>query len=137
MTEQDRVIYTVGHSNHPFEVFVGLLKKHGVTAVGDVRSSPYSRTRHFGKEELSAALKREGIVYVFLGKDLGARREEPEAYEENHVDFQRVAELPAFREGLDRLLRGMAAYRIALLCAEKEPLDCHRTILICKELKKQ
>jgi len=132
----ERVIYTIGHSDHPIERFTGLLKQYAITAIADVRSAPYSRFHpQFNKDALASSLKKEGIAYVFLGKELGARPENPEYYENGQVDFDKIAKREEFKNGLERVLRGSEEYRIALMCAEKEPLDCHRTILVCHNLK--
>lgn len=135
MAENERSLFTIGHSTHELATFLELLKRHGVNAMADVRSQPTSRLPHFEHDALVAALRDAGMDYVFLGRELGARRSEPECYEDNQAVYERVAELPAFREGLARILRGLERRRIALLCAEKEPLDCHRTILICRCLR--
>lgn len=136
-TVGEGVIYTIGHSNHSIEHFIALLKQYGITAVADVRSAPYSRYNpQFNKETLSASLEKEGIKYVFLGKELGARSDDPLCYENGQVDFSRVAEREEFKSGLERVIRGSQKYRIAIMCAEKEPLDCHRTILVCHNLKR-
>jgi len=133
----EKVIYTIGHSDHTIERFISLLKQHGITAIADVRSAPYSRYHHqFNKDALAASLEKEGIAYVFLGKELGARPDDPACYENGQVDFSRVAERKEFKSGLERVLKGDEKYRIALMCAEKEPLDCHRTILVCYRLKR-
>jgi hypothetical protein len=132
----ETVIYTIGHSSHPIEKFIGLLKTHGITAVGDVRSAPYSRHNpQFNREPLVASLQKAGIAYVFLGEELGARPEDPACYEDGQVDFGRMAGRDQFKRGLERVLTGGEKYRIALMCAEKEPLDCHRTILVCRNLR--
>lgn len=133
--ESEATIFTVGHSNHSPEEFLALLNRHGITAVADVRSQPYGWLEHFGREHISAFLKAAGIEYVFLGNQVGARREEPECYEGDMAVYEKIAWLPAFQEGLSRLRRGAEKYRLALMCAEKEPLDCHRTILICRNLR--
>lgn len=131
-----RVVYTIGHSNHSIEAFVELLQHHGITAVADVRSHPSSpRFPHFNREALSARLRAAEIAYVFLGEELGARPEDPDCYRDGRVDFERLEARPAFRRGIDRVLHGAASYRLALMCAEKEPLDCHRTILVARWLK--
>lgn len=133
----ERTIYTIGHSDHSIERFIGLLKQHGITAIADVRSMPYSQFHpQFNKDIFTASLDKAGIAYVFLGKELGARPEDPICYENGHVDFNRVAERGEFKSGLERVLKGSEKYRIALMCAEKEPLDCHRTILVCHNLKR-
>ena len=128
-------IYTIGHSNHAIETFMDLLTAHGVTAVADVRSHPYSRyTTQFNRESLQARLKAQGLGYVFLGRELGARTDDPGCYAERRVEYDLLACTPAFREGLSRLTRGASDYRIALMCAEKDPLTCHRSILVCRHL---
>lgn len=129
------VLFTVGHSTHPIEVFVGLLKQHGITALADVRSHPYSR--HFpqySQEALRAALAREQIAYVFLGKELGARSENPACYRQGKVQYELLAQEPQFGVGLGRLRMGMERFRIALMCAEKDPLDCHRAVLVARRV---
>jgi uncharacterized protein (DUF488 family) len=130
-------IYTIGHSNHTLDKFVELLKGHQIDAVGDVRSSPYSAwLPHFNRETLKEALSRAGILYVFLGDELGARRSESEAYNDKGVaEYGRIARLSTFQEGLNRVLSGGSRYRLALMCAEKDPLECHRTILVVRELR--
>lgn len=123
-------IYTVGHSNHSIEAFISLLQKHGITALADVRSHPYSRHHpQFNRETLQRALRKVDINYVFLGKELGARSENPKCYRNGKVQYGLLAREPSFQEGLARLRKGMESHRIAMMCAEKEPLDCHRTIL--------
>jgi type I restriction enzyme S subunit len=134
----EEAVYTIGHSNHSIGQFVGLLKRNEITAVADVRSAPFSRHNpQFNQDALARALKKEGIAYVFLGKELGARPEEPECYDNGAASFERIAARPAFAQGIERVLKGKETYRIALLCAEKEPLDCHRTILVCRHLRQR
>jgi uncharacterized protein (DUF488 family) len=129
-------LYTIGHSNHSFEHFVELLARHGIELVADVRSVPASRRHpHYNRERLKAALHEHGIDYLFLGKELGARRTEPEAYEGERASYEKIAGLPAFRSGLDIVKENAAHRRVALMCAEKEPLDCHRTLLVCRHLR--
>ena len=129
------VVLTIGHSNHELSEFINLLQRNGVTAVADVRSQPSSRLPHFSHPAIAGNLKQAGIDYVFLGRELGARRLEPECYEDRQAVYEKIADLPAFREGLARIRRGSVKHRIALMCAEQEPLDCHRTILICRRLR--
>jgi uncharacterized protein (DUF488 family) len=129
----ENTIYTVGHSNQSLESFLGLLQKHGITAIADVRSYPYSTMYpQFDREALSKELKASSIAYVFLGKELGARSEDPLCYSEGKVQFERLAKTELFKGGVGRLLDGMADYRLAMMCAEKEPLACHRTILVSR-----
>lgn len=128
-------IYTIGHSNHSSIALIALLQQHGITAVADVRSTPYSRMQpQFNRESLKRALQEQGIAYVFLGKELGARSEQAECYIGGKVQFDILARQPLFLQGLDRLINGLNEYRISLLCAEKDPLDCHRTVLVARQL---
>ena len=131
-------VLTIGHSTHALEVFTGLLRRHRVSAVADVRSAPYSRFNpQFNRELLIEALEVEGIRYVFLGRELGGRSDDPACYEDGRIRYDRVAATESFRSGLDRVVDGAARYRIALMCAEKEPLDCHRTLLVARALDEQ
>ncbi|HEX3847398.1 MAG TPA: DUF488 domain-containing protein [Steroidobacteraceae bacterium] len=128
-------ILTIGHSTHGAEKFIELLRAHAVTALADVRSTPYSR-RHpqFNRERLRDTLKAAGIEYVFLGKELGARSEDDACYEDDQVQYDVLAKTPAFTSGIQRLIEGSRKYRIATMCAEHEPLNCHRTILVARHL---
>ena len=135
MTPPAGVVLTVGHSTHPLEAFVALLRRHGVTALADVRSTPYSRFNpHFNRKSLDRDMNARGIAYLFLGRALGGRPEDRSCYENGQVRYDRVARTALFREGIDRVVRGAQDNRIALMCAEKEPLDCHRTILVGRSL---
>ena len=129
-------VFTIGHSTHPQERFIALLRQHGITALCDVRSKPYSRMNpQFNREQLNEVLLAQGIEYRFLGKELGARSDDPNCYENGKVQYDRLAETELFKYGLKRVLRGMRDdFRIALMCAEKEPLECHRTILVARHL---
>jgi uncharacterized protein (DUF488 family) len=114
------MIRTIGHSNHPIERFVELLQKGGVDEVIDVRSQPYSRRfPQFGREKLAAALAAAGIVYRWEGEALGGKPR---------------AAAPNFEAGIDRVLARGSERRVALMCAEKEPLDCHRVHLVSRRL---
>jgi len=129
------IVFTIGHSTQPIERFVSLLKQHEITAVSDVRSKPYSRMNpQFNRETLKATLRDHGIAYAFLGEELGARSKDRSCYENGKVQYGRLAETDLFRQGLKRVQEGASKFRIALMCAEKEPLDCHRTILVARYL---
>jgi uncharacterized protein (DUF488 family) len=133
-----QTIYTVGHSNHAIEKFLSLLKDNAITAIADVRSRPFSRRYpHFNKERLCATLAENGIAYVFVGAELGARSDDESCYEGGQVQYQRLAATPLFKQGIDRVLVGAKKFRVALMCAEKEPLDCHRTLLVSRALEKR
>ena len=129
-------IFTIGHSTHRLERFLALLVQHDVSAICDVRSKPYSRMNpQFNREDLEKALLANGIEYRFLGKELGARTDDPNCYVKGKVRYSRLAQTELFKYGLKRILRGVKSnFRIALMCAEKEPLECHRTILVARHL---
>jgi len=134
-----REIFTIGHSDHPPEEFAKLLKTHSVSAVAYVRSAPYSRRfPQYNREELKATLGIHDLKYVFLGKELGARRVEEDCYSsDGQAKYLRIRELPLFRRGIERLLKGIDnQYRLAIMCAERKPENCHRAVLVCPELKK-
>lgn len=135
MTRTREPILTIGHSTHSLDSFVGLLRLHGVTAIADVRSSPFSRANpQYNRESLIDGLKARGIEYVFLGRELGARPNDPSCYLNGRVQYSCLAQAPSFRKGLERVVRGSLRHRIALMCAEGEPLECHRTVLVARAL---
>jgi uncharacterized protein (DUF488 family) len=127
-------LFTLGHSSHPILRVVELLRQHGVTAVCDVRSKPYSRRNpQFNREAFAKSLAEAGIAYVFLGKELGGRPEDPACYVDGRVDYERMARTALFEEGMRRLAEDAGRYRVALVCAEKDPADCHRAMLVGRE----
>ena len=130
-------LFTIGHSNHPLDYFVELLLTHRLSMIADVRSNPYSKySPHFGKDVLEIALRNANINYLFLGRELGAQRSESECYVDGQAKYDRIAQLPTFRRGLEIVLQGVKHNRIAIMCSESDPITCHRTILVCRELKK-
>lgn len=131
----NRTVYTLGYASLSIERFRSLLVRHGVTALCDVRSNPNSRANpDFGRQTLSGALQASDIEYVFLGKELGARSPDPKVYRDGRVQYELLAATPAFQRGLDRIETGSAKYTIALMCAERDPLTCHRSILVARHL---
>lgn len=131
-----RRIFTLGHSNHSIEHLLLLLRQHHIEVVVDVRSQPVSRLHpQFNEDPLRQELTRWGIKYLFMGLELGGRPARDDLYDaEGHVRYDRVAQTPAFRGAIARLQRGVAAYRVALLCAEEDPEACHRRLLIGRVL---
>ena len=129
-------VLTVGHSNHPPETFINLLVRHGVDEVVDVRSAPYSRyTPHFNHEPLQRSLDDIGIAYTYLGGELGGRPADRSCYDaDGRVLYERVAETDLFDDGLRRVIRAADERHVALLCTEKDPLECHRTLLVARTL---
>ncbi len=104
-------------------------------AVADVRSKPYSRRfPQFNREGLRYSLEKAGLSYVFFGEELGGRTDAKEFYENRRLLYTRLGRSSRFQEGLTRLRAGMERYRIAMLCAEKDPLMCHRGILVARQL---
>lgn len=129
-------LFTIGHSNLSIEAFISLLQQHGITAVVDVRSHPYSRyLPHFNKSEIQASLQNTGIEYRFLGRELGARPNDPICYVDGKAPYEKIASTQLFKQGIKRLLKGANNYRIALMCAERDPITCHRSILVCQHLR--
>jgi uncharacterized protein (DUF488 family) len=128
-------IYTVGHSNHTVTTFLGLLQQHGVTTIADVRSAPYSRfAPQFSSGPLRDSLRNNDIKYASLGRELGARSSDPSCYEDGRVQYERLARTEPFHAGIDRLIHGSHVETVAILCTEKDPLDCHRTLLVSRSL---
>lgn len=136
MTEEAQQIFTIGHSNHDAADFIDMLRKQSITAVADVRSYPHSRFSQFSRPSLEASLRKFKIRYAFLGEELGARSKDLSCYENGRVQYARLAQTDLFRRGIDRLLDGRTRFRIALMCAEREHLTCHRTILVSNALHK-
>ncbi|MEU8196454.1 DUF488 domain-containing protein [Microbispora amethystogenes] len=129
-------LFTIGHSTHSFTVFLSLLRQHKITAVADVRSIPVSRfTPQFNRDAIRRGLYDAGIKYVFLGKELGARTNDPTCYVDGRVQYKCLAQTAEFATGIERLLTGARTQRIAIMCTEQEPLDCHRTVLIARVIE--
>ncbi len=128
-------LFTIGYATYDIKLFIKVLRKFNISAVVDVRSSPYSQFKpEFNKETIQSVLKTNNMAYVFLGNYCGARVEDPSCYVKGKVDYNLVAKNQKFKEGLKRIITGMKKFRIALMCAEKDPITCHRTILICRNL---
>ena len=129
-------IYTIGHSSHEIEKFIQLLKGHDITAVYDVRSIPYSKyAPQFNKASIKQSLLHAGIEYVYLGKELGPFSKDPKCCVGGIVQYKLLAQTKAFEEGLSKIKKGVNIHKLALMCAEKEPAECHRMILVCRHLR--
>lgn len=130
-------VFTVGHSDLELETFLGLLLTAGVDAIADVRSSPYSgRAPWFSKDALKPVLSARGVRYVFLGKELGGRPQSSSLYAAGVANYAAVSATPEFLVGIERVLKGAETHRIALMCSERDPLQCHRFLLVAKHLAK-
>ena len=136
MRATSSTVMTIGHSTHPIDAFIDLLQHHGVTAVADVRAAPYSRFNpQFNRETLAGSLDARDIAYVFLGSELGGRSEDPGCYENGRISYERLSGIRSFQKGIDRVAQGAKSHRIALMCAEKDPLECHRSLLVAPALE--
>lgn len=131
-----KTIYTIGHSTHSFEDFLSLLRDRAIEAVADVRSAPFSRWQpHFNQDPIRQALAGNGIAYVPLGPELGGRgNSSTKRNERGRILYRSIAESREFRRGLDRLETGSDRMRIAIMCTEHDPLNCHRSILVSRAL---
>src|SRR5215470_11283551 len=135
MTPPDCDLLTIGHSNLEVERFVALLKGTGVTAIADVRSVPFSRwCPWFSGKPLAARLAGEAVAYIAVGDALGGRPRDPRLYRDGVADYEAMAATAEFAAGLERVAGEMARHRVCLLCAEREPLDCHRCLLVGRAL---
>jgi uncharacterized protein (DUF488 family) len=132
---RDRLILTIGHSRHSWDRFAALLAGASVEAIADIRSMPRSRFfPHFNKTELAAMLAGQGIGYIFLGVALGGRPQDTQAYTDGVADYEKMAASPEFRRGLARLEEEAARRRLAVMCSEADPLECHRFLLVGRAL---
>src|ERR687889_1900992 len=132
-------VFTVGHSNHSAEKFAGLLKRHGIEAVVDTRSRPYSRhAPHFNAQFLEEILSNDGMGYLFLGGKLGGRPQEEMFYDaECRVDYALVGRSQPFLDGISRLEQEVRTSTVALLCSEEDPTRCHRRLLVGRALEER
>lgn len=129
-------LFTIGHSNLEIADFLSVLAAHGVRTLCDVRSRPASfRFPQFNREPFEARLASAGIRYEFFGESLGGRPADPRVYREDGlVDYAARRRAPDFIEGLERALALSRASIAALMCAEEDPLQCHRFLMICPTL---
>jgi uncharacterized protein (DUF488 family) len=129
-------LYTIGHSNHDIETFLGLLKANGIQRLVDVRTSPNSRFYpHFRRKALEEHLRDAGIEYVYEGNALGGRPRNPACYDESgELDYRRVEQQDWYRAGVDRLVDYAASTSTVMMCSEEEPDRCHRRFLIARTL---
>lgn len=128
-------LYSIGYGNRPLDEFIRLLNHYSIGVVCDVRSTPYSgRFPEFSREPLQLALNHQRIRYMFMGDVLGARPSDPDCYENGRASYAAMARSSAFAQGIERIEIGVEKYTVAIMCAEKDPMDCHRAILISRRL---
>ncbi len=128
-----KTIYTIGYATKDISELITQLQFHEVDVVADIRSVPYSAAfNDYHQEALQSHLRSNSIRYVYLGKELGPRSKDPAHYDENNqVQFDRLVHSDLFQSGILRLQNGLEkSHRIALLCAEKDPAICHRSLLV-------
>ncbi len=137
-TRSSLVVLTIGHSTLAYDHFLSLLRGASVNAVADVRTAPYSRHfPQFNREYLKDELRADEVAYTFLGKELGGRPASKELYCDGIADYEKMARTDDFKKGLDRLIEGAKKYRVALMCSEHDPLDCHRCLLVARALRER
>jgi len=129
-------LFSIGHSNAEINAFIDLLRRYEIVALIDTRSQPYSRySQHFSREPLQQTLEEAGIEYVYLGKEIGGRPEDPNLYfQSGKVNYQMVAQSPIYLAGIERLLALASGRRVAFMCAEADYKNCHRYWLITRTL---
>jgi uncharacterized protein (DUF488 family) len=135
-TLEKQTIFTIGHSNLDLEAFIKLLKANEINVLVDIRSNPYSRfASQFNKDDIQKAIPASDIIYLYLGKELGGKPEGSEFYNsEGYVLYSKIADSPLFAEGIERLIKGIKTYRVAIMCSEENPINCHRRLLVGKVL---
>ena len=128
-------LFSIGHSNIPAERFIAMQRTAGVTAIADVRSTPFSRfCPWFSAKNLAPLLADAGIGYAAYGVELGGRPRDPALYRDGIADFEAMARQADFQAGLDRLVAAAAQGRVCVMCSEREPLECHRCLLVTRAL---
>jgi uncharacterized protein (DUF488 family) len=134
-----KTLYTVGHSTHDIGHFLDLLKAYGVNCVVDVRTLAASRFNpQYNKGALSASLRDVGVTYIHMPEEFGARHTDPSLLTDGRVDFGKVRNSATFKRGVERLRHGVnKGFKIALMCAEADPLECHRFSMISVALKNE
>lgn len=134
------MLFSIGYATKPIDVFIEQLQRHSIAVVADVRSVPYSNVfAEYRQENLISSLKNAGIKYVYLGEELGPRSKDADHYDDNNqVQFDRLAKSKLFKQGVERLQRGLdTGFNIALMCAEKDPATCHRSLLVAYHLNRE
>ena len=130
-------IYTIGHSNYSMEKLIEMLRYFDINTVVDIRGTPYSKYNvQFDKERIKYTLTKAGFIYIYMAKELAAKRENKVSYNnEGYSDFEKVVQEEDFLNGIERLKNGCnKGYRIALLGAMQDPIRCHRSILVGRAL---
>lgn len=132
-----QTLWSIGHSNHPIEAFLALLRRHAIAQLADVRSAPFSRQwPQFSRNDLAYSLKTAGITYVFLGRELGGKPDNPALRGPTGLpDYDAIAATALYAAGLERLKSLGAEQRTAFMCSEADPAHCHREKLVARSLR--
>lgn len=131
----NRILYTIGHSQHEAEYFIDMLRKYDINYVLDVRSTPYSQfAENYNRENIRAILKMAGIEYSFMGNYFGARPEDRTLYsKDGYLDFEKARKSVKFQSAVNNVIKGIqAGNNIVLMCTEKDPIECHRAIMVAR-----
>ena len=130
-------VFAIGHSNYPIEKLIDMLNQYNINCVVDIRETPYSRYNiQYNREDFCKTLRKEGFIYIYMGKEFGARRGSKESYNrEGFADFEKVSKEDIFKKGIERIKDGCKkGYKIALLGAMQDQIRCHRSILVGRRL---
>lgn len=128
-------LFTIGYSGHSADSFVDLVVKNKIDVVCDVRSTPFSAYKpDFSRAAFKAHLNRAGVKYKFFGDLLGARPSDRTCYVAGQATYERISKSSFFQEGLSRIKAGAQSLNLALVCSERDPIECHRAILVCRNL---
>ena len=127
-------LHTIGHSSHPIDYFLEMLKAYGINCLADVRSIPFSKyAPQYNTKELEQHLNSKQIYYIYMGKEFGARKNDRQLFTDGYVDFEKVIKDAHFQKGVERIEKGLDQnYKIAFMCAEKDPFDCHRCLMVAR-----
>ena len=133
-------IYTIGHSNYSADKLIDMLKFHNINCVVDIRGTPYSKYNiQFNKETIRQTLINHGFIYIYMAKEFAVQRENKSLYlKEGYADFEKVMHDKDFLDGVERLKVGInKGYRIVLIGAMQDPINCHRCILLGRALREE
>lgn len=128
-------IFTIGHSTHPLEEFVAMLKSNDVRRLVDIRTVPRSRHNpQFEQTVLSKSLPENGIEYVYMSELGGLRPRVKDSINlgwrnqsfRNYADYMQTDE---FVKGIEKLIELAKGASTVIMCAEAVPWRCHRSLV--------
>ena len=130
-------IWTIGHSNLTETNFINLLRIHQIEVVADIRSTPFSRfAPQFNQADIRASLQNAEIQYIYLGDTLGGRSSDDLDYIDNQVQYSSLRNKHGYLKNIEKVINIARSKKLALMCTEKNPLDCHRSILVSRDITK-